>query len=226
MDLQNESHCAEMLNSYQFESKNPVREMYFRQKLYQESVAIKNNTTLDNLTGNVEQAFYWLECVNIELLEMINWYKAAVELKKSQENDQKIQEVLLEAQFEYIDAYHFLMNFFIYSNVDDLDVDFFKSYDDIEDTDIFDESFFNKLYEKIGRFNMSLSEQVNQTDFKTWKKRNPVYTFDKNSKELFIEFFKLGSFLNISQKHFYNLYRSKLEENYRRQSRGGKYAER
>lgn len=226
MDLQNESHCAEMLNSYQFESKNPVREMYLRQKLYQESVAIKNNTTLDNLVGNVERCFYWLSCLNIELLEMIDWYKAAVDLKKTHESDEKIQEIVLEAQFEYIDAYHFLMNFFIYSNVDDVDVDFFKVYGDIENTDIFNDAFFDKLYEKIGRFNMHLAEQVNQTDFKTWKKRSPVYTFDKNSKDLFTEFFKLGTFLNISKQHFYNLYRSKLEENHRRQSRGGKYFER
>lgn len=206
--------CAHLIKHYEYR-EDALSYMLQMQNSLQEFVGKKrgNKFPKSEMTDfeRAKEAIYFWGAATTE------WY----ELLDAQENYKKklseshclaqIADAKREMQYEYIDIWHFLMNVFLYTGIDeteiklgDFEVDYLKSI----------EEYWAELSYWIGRY-------INALPYKHWKTYKD-YHIDGAELALCFEnavavFVKLGAVLDVDKCLFFDLYCSKNEENIKRQ---------
>lgn len=206
--------CAHLIKHYEYR-EDALSYMLQMQNSLQEFVGKKrgNKFPKSEMTDfeRAKEAIYFWGAATTE------WY----ELLDAQENYKKklseshclaqITDAKREMQYEYIDIWHFLMNVFLYTGIDeteiklgDFEVDYLKSI----------EEYWAELSYWIGRY-------INALPYKHWKTYKD-YHIDDTELALCFEnavavFVKLGAVLDVDKCLFFDLYCSKNEENIKRQ---------
>jgi hypothetical protein len=218
--LNPENLCADLLetNEYREDALNFMMGMQYD---LQKFVADKRGNLAPDAEASLfdfakETIYYW-GCVTTEYAELQerDWVPGL--------NDKSVtgldNDLLLETQFEYIDMYHFLMNFFIFSKIDKFDF----TLEDLFNRTPTVEAPAPELVElQWSYISILAGEFIDLLPYKHWK------TYDKdlelnqdalfNKAQLMLYAFVLmGKALGIDKQRFYDLYISKNKENINRQ---------
>jgi hypothetical protein len=208
-----ENKCAHLLekSEYREDALNYMMKMQYD---LQKFVALKRGN-LDpdahvNLFTFAKESIYYWGCLTTEYAEL-------------QERDwasNPSDELLLETQFEYIDMFHFLMNFFIFSKQTSFEQTLEDLYDNTPDP-------FCEPYELVEKQWSALStyvgEYIDLLPYKHWKTYDSKFEVDapglaEKTNQILYSFIVMGKALGIDKEHFYNLYVSKNKENINRQN--------
>jgi hypothetical protein len=219
-ELNPENLCADLLekNDYRDDALNYMMGMQYD---LQKFVADKRGNLAPDAKASLfefakESIYYW-GCVTTEYAELQerDWTSGL--------NEKSITGIdnalLLETQFEYIDMYHFLMNFFIFSKIDKFDFTL---------ADLFDrtpgvEQVAPELVELQWNYISILAgEFIDSLPFKHWKTYDKDLELDTNklmdkASHMLYAFVLMGKALGIDKERFYDLYISKNKENINRQ---------
>jgi len=128
----------------------------------------------------------------------------------------------MEMQYEIIDMWHFLMNIFLYLDLNKFDdIDIHDLYPLGISVEKFDETAMNNIWASIC-FNFGgLLDNLPYKYWKTYDKIEIDIIFVKAmARDIIENFFKLALVFDIDKEKFYSLYVSKNKENFARQKRG------
>ena len=208
-----ENKCAHLLeqNEYREDALNYMMSMQYD---LQKFVANKRGNLAPDADAKPfdfsKEAIYYWGCVTTEYAELM-------------ERDfiSGSAEDLLETQFEYIDMFHFLMNFFIFTKI--------TSFNDVTLQDLYETTIdpFCEPHDQIEKtwsaISIEVGEYIDSVPFKHWKTYPDDIQIDTKELELralqiMYHFIVMGKSLNIDKEHFFNLYVSKNKENINRQN--------
>lgn len=218
--LNPENLCADLLESNEY-IEDAMNYMLQMQYDLQKFVANKRGNLAPDADVSLfelakESIYYW-GCVTTEYAELQerDWVKFLNE-KKTTGQDNK---GLLETQFEYIDMFHFIMNFFIFSGINKVDITLECMFRDTPEL-IYTPT--KTLEDAWSYLCVSVGEFIDMLPYKHWKTYdNPTVNMDilKNkANEILFIFVYMGKALDIDSQRFFDLYISKNKENINRQN--------
>tara|TARA_R110001606_G_scaffold134259_3_gene270627 strand:- start:3041 stop:3718 length:678 start_codon:yes stop_codon:yes gene_type:complete len=220
-ELNPENLCADLLenNVYKKDALNYMMKMqYDLQKFVADkrgNIAPDSKVSLFDFAK--ETIYYW-GCVTAEYAELQerDWCDALEE----KEATGLVNEDLLETQFEYIDMYHFLMNFFIFSKITEFDLTLEDLFDRTPSFDNVDPKLIELQWSYVS---ILAGEFIDILPYKHWKTYDNDMQLDQDALmqkaiHMLYAFILMGKSLGIDKERFYDLYISKNKENYNRQN--------
>lgn len=210
--------CAHLIKHYDYR-EDALNYMFQMQNSLQEFVGKKRGNPYPNseLTdfARAKEAIYFWGAATTEWFELIDAQdKYLNELGLFGKDHLRTQTAKLELQYEYIDIWHFLMNIFLYTGIQDVSLIDFKKFGKTANYKSIDMCWSEMSY-WVGRY-------VNSLPYKHWKTYKD-YEIPKSHLEICFEhileiFVTLGNLLDIDHEMFFDLYCSKNEENVERQN--------
>lgn len=205
-----ENKCAHLLKQHEYR-EDSINYMFGMQYDLQKFVSDKRkNLSPDtkNVKRSCHEALYYWGCLTAEYAE----------LQERDWSNNPTAELLLETQFEYIDMYHFLMNFFIFTKQHEFDFTLEDLYNETPDTFCEPNLQVEKQWSTLS---VLAGEYMDILPYKHWK----TYKLPKleteellaKAKQILYSFILMGKALGITKEHFFNLYISKNQENINRQ---------
>lgn len=196
--------------------------MFAMQESLQNAIGEKRGTICPNSwnldipdkhrTMAIESGYYMMSTIT-ELFEFFEQYK--------KDNYQFTDLV----KFELIDAWHFVMNQLLYLNIKpERTVEWFydKAYKNLKH-----DKLGGDLYRIVGELVETMGEMYQNASYKKWKKYNTpkedplkLKVFAEN---FLLKFFELFVVVGMSPADVWKFYYEKNAENFKRQSRGGRY---
>lgn len=228
-----DNSCAQLIKNVEYR-KDALQFMFNMQRNLQEFIANKKGGIgpgKGNYRDEIDLSIYYFGCTTTEFFEFgerlndFEWDWNTID------TDEK-----LEIQYEYIDMWHFIMNQFLYTNinVDNIEMTLEYIYEAETHTSISSRYDKNDLITTTEMFWSNFSylwgKYLNNLPYKKWKDYNydamkEVNMLDQEflMRLMIINFVKFGEIIDIDYKHFFNLYVSKNKENINRQEPGGVY---
>lgn len=218
--LNPENLCADLLekNEYRQDALNFMMGMQYD---LQKFVADKRGNLAPDAEASLfdfakETVYYW-GCTTTEYAELQerDWTKGLHE-KVATGIDNNL---LLETQFEYIDMYHFLMNFFIFSKVNTFDFTLDELFTRTPEVDQIAPELVELQWSYLS---ILAGEFIDLLPYKHWKTYPEDLTLDADklttkAAQMLYAFVLMGKALGIDKERFYDLYISKNKENINRQ---------
>lgn len=212
--------CASLIRHYEYR-EDCVSYMLNMQNQLQEFVGKKRgnkypNSEMTDFERSKEAIYFW-GAATTEWFELVDARDKYLSMLVTHGEDH-VQTVnaKLEMQYEYIDIWHFLMNVFLYTGINDTEI-LMTNINTSEHQSI-DAGWSNLSY-WVGRY-------INNLPFKHWK---TYKDYQINSAELalcfenvLVIFIQLGMHLDIDNELFFDLYCSKNAENIKRQEDASK----
>lgn len=211
--------CAHLIKHYEYR-EDALSYMLQMQNSLQEFVGKKrgNKFPKSEMTDfeRAKEAIYFWGAATTEWYELIDAQEKYKDKLSNSSCLAQIADAKREMQYEYIDIWHFLMNVFLYTGIDDTEIklgdfetDYLKSADE----------YWSELSYWVGRY-------INALPYKHWKTYKD-YQIDDAELALCFEnavavFVKLGAVLGVDKNLFFDLYCSKNEENIKRQEEASK----
>ncbi len=208
-----ENLCADLLekNEYRDDALNYMMKMqYDLQKFVAEK---RKNLAPDTphmslFTFAKETIYYW-GCVTTEYAEL-----------QERDWEQGSENELLETQFEYIDMYHFLMNFFIFSKITEFPYTLDDLFTQTPDIDKLSPELVELQWSYIS---IMAGEFIDLLPYKHWKTYPNDVEVDMEqlktkAQHILYAFVLMGKALGINKQRFFDLYISKNKENIKRQN--------
>jgi dimeric dUTPase (all-alpha-NTP-PPase superfamily) len=212
-------------------NEESLKEMMFMQNSLQEFIGKERGSDYPrdpSLTWmkRSDNVVYFQGCVVtewFELNEQIQIFENTDYPDEISERNQK-----LEIDYEYIDMVHFIYNMFLYSEIFDIEnFTLGKFYEMVDEEELNGAEYKieNRWY-YYSEMSSHMGQFMNNLPYKHWKTYDSKYVPDENIKKLLkglavsimLEFVRIGKCLNISKEHFYNLYKTKNQENFDRQT--------
>lgn len=211
--------CADIIKKYTYR-EDALNYMLQMQNSLQEFVASKRGTKApkSEMTDfeRSQEAIYFWGCATTEWYELVDAIEIYRDKKVDNKNQNEINNAKHEMQFEYIDIWHFMMNVFLYTGIDETEI-VFSDFCSAQLKNI--EEYWAELTYWIGRY-------INALPFKRWKTYKDYKISDEELALCFENalavFFNIGHVLGIDKEQFFNLYCSKNEENIKRQEETAK----
>jgi soluble cytochrome b562 len=205
-----ENKCAKLMKKvfkikYDKDALNIMFNMQYElQKFYGEK---RKSVTPDSENKErIKESLYHFNCFIAEI-----W-----EFQERLNDNIKTEEEFEELGFEIVDAWHFLMNMFLYLGIRsfDEDLEFYWKYDDCE----------GNYMETITKIIFDWGKILDELPYKYWKTYEN-YNFNekkvrKIGENILKLFFVLCKSFDISREMFFGMYIAKNKENYDRQKRG------